>query len=484
MRESKLTEMVKGITPVEFKRFGEFLNSPFHNKSRKLIQLYELINFNFDGFDANIITNEKIAKAIFNGEGDKDQNVRTLISSFTTLLEDFLIIEELNKNSIKQKNFLLKSLRDRNILKTFDMISKEISEIQQKEFNRNTDYYYNEFTFKETWLNYHGEDLDLDLDKSYMEMSENADHLFIVTKLKVLNTVISRKILFPKGWIPTGISIYKSYWAVDSILKYIEKNNDKIENGHPIIFSEYKILMMVLEPDKIKHFHDLEKHVFNNIEKYSEEELEQVYYSLSNYCINKVATGEDKFVNELYKIHTNFEKTGFYAKNKNLQYTDFIGVIICGLNMKQIKWVEFFFETYKGNIASEVKRDTINLTSALISFNLKKYKECIGHLNKVGYKYTYFYMKSKETLIKTYYELGEFESLEAVIDTAKHYLKRHKEILSIHFDRYILFMNYVINLIKLDKKQKPELKILMKKLDENRTTIAREWLIEKIIEMK
>lgn len=477
MRESKLTEMVKGISPAEFRKFGEFLNSPYHNKSRKIIQLYELINFNYDEFDANIITNEKIAKAIFNGEGDKDQNVRTLISSFTSLLEEFLAIEELSKNPLYGKTLLLKSLRDRNILKTFDMVSKEISEFQEKDFNRNTDYYYNEFSFKETWLNYHGEDLDLDLDKSYLEMSENADYLFIVTKLKILNTVISRKIL-------SGIGIYKSYWAVENILKYIEKNIQSIEKNHPIIYSEYKILMMVLEPAKDIHFHDLEKHVFNNIVKFNEEELEQVYYSLSNYCVNKIALGEDKFVNELYKIHSNFEKTGFYAKNKNLMYTDFIGVIICGLNMKHLKWVQHFFETYKGNITSDVKRDTINLASALIAFHEKKYKECIAFLGKVGYKYTYFYLKSKETLIKAYYELDELESMEAVVDAAKHYLKRHKEILSIHYDRFILFLNYIINLTKLDKKQKPELKVLMKKLDENRTTIAREWLIEKIIEMK
>lgn len=477
MRESKLTEMIKGISPAEFKKFGEFINSPYHNKSRKIIQLYELINFNYDEFDANTVTNEKIAKAIFQGEGDKDQNVRTLVSSFTSLLEEFLILEGLYSNTLQGKTLLLKALRDRNILKTFDMVSKEISEIQEKDFNRNTDYYYNEFTFNEIALNYHGEDLDLDLDKSYMEMSENTDHLFIVTKLKVLNTVISRKIL-------SGISIYKTYWAVENILKYIEKNISRIETDHPIIYSEYKILMMVLEPDSVKHFHDLEKHVLHNIQKYNEEELEQVYYSLSNYCVNKIALGEDKFVNELYKIHSNFEKTGFYSKNKNLQYTDFIGVIICGLNLKHFKWVDHFFENYKGHIASEFKRDTINLSTALISFQLKKYKDCIGHLSKVGYKYTYFYLKSKETLIKAYYELGEFESLEAVVDAAKHYLKRHKDILSIHYDRYILFLNYITNLVKLDKKQKPELKILMKKLDENRTTIAREWLIEKIIEMK
>ncbi len=264
----------------------------------------------------------------------------------------------------------------------------------------------------------------------------------------------------------------------------MEKHIEMFEKDHPIIYSEYKILMMVMEPEKNKHFHDLEKHVFLNIQKYNEEELEQVYYSLSNYCVNKIALGDDKFINELYKIHNNFEKSGFYEKNKNLQYTDFIGVIICGLNMKQIKWVEHFFEAYKGNIVHEVKRDTINLSSALIAFYHKKYKECVTFLNNVGYKYTYFYLKSKETLIKAYFELGEIDAMEAVIDAAKHYLKRHKQLLSIHYDRYMLFLNYVTKISRLDKKQKPELKMLMKQLDDNRTTISREWFIEKIIEMK
>lgn len=477
MRESKLTEMVKGISPAEFRSFGEFLNSPYHNKSRKIIQLYELINFNYTEFDANVITNEKIAKAIFSGEGDKDQNVRTLISSFTALLEDFLQLNELEKNKILGKTLLMKALRERSIFKTFEMISKEIADIQQKDFNKNSDYYYNDLKFKEIALNYHGEDLDLDLDKSYLEMSENTDNLFIVTKLKVLNTVISRRIL-------SGVSIHKSYWAIDNIISHVEKHIEMFEKDHPIIYSEYKILMMVMEPEKNKHFHDLEKHVFLNIQKYNEEELEQVYYSLSNYCVNKIALGDDKFINELYKIHNNFEKSGFYEKNKNLQYTDFIGVIICGLNMKQIKWVEHFFEAYKGNIVHEVKRDTINLSSALIAFYHKKYKECVTFLNNVGYKYTYFYLKSKETLIKAYFELGEIDAMEAVIDAAKHYLKRHKQLLSIHYDRYMLFLNYVTNISRLDKKQKPELKMLMKQLDDNRTTISREWFIEKIIEMK
>lgn len=477
MRESKLTEMLKGISPIEFKRFGEFLNSPFHNKSKKILQLYDMISENYVEFDANSITNEKISKHIFESDTSKDQNVRTLISNFTSLLEEFLVLASIEKNTIFYRIILLRALRDRNINKSFDMTSKEIVESIEKDFNKNIDYYYNDLTYKGIALNYRGKDLDLDMDKSYHNMSESNDYLFIVTKLKIVNTVLSRKIL-------SGRDIYKSFWNLEHILNYLQTNIKTIQKEHPIIYAEYKIMMMMLTPDDENHFKDLETHVMENISKLVEDELEQSYYSLSNYCVNKIAIGEEKYVQNLHKLHTSFEKIGYYKNNRNIPYVDFISVIICGLTIKDSKWAEYFFEKYKTNISHEVKRDTINLASALITFSAKKYKDCLTHLSKIGYKYTYFYLKSKEILIKAYYELGETESILAAIDATKHYLKRHKDVLSIHYDRYLLFLNYINTLVKLDKKQKPEIKLMMKKLDEDRSTMAREWLIEKIIELK
>ena len=477
MRESKLTELLKGISPAEFKRFGEFLNSPFYNKSKKIIQLYELVNENFEEFDANKVTKEEITESIFPDDLNKDQNSRTLISNFTSLLEEFLILLELEKNDVSKKITLLKSLRNRNILKTFDMTSREIMESSQKEFNRNSGFYYDDLTFKETVLNYRGEDLDLDLDKSYLEMSDTADFLYIVSKLKIVNTVLSRRIL-------SGKDILQDFWGVSPLLEYLEKNIETIQKSHPIIYSEYNILMMMLDPDELKHFTDLEKHVFSHIEKFNEEELTEVYYSLSNFCVNKIAVGEEKYKNNLLKLHSAFEKAGFYRKNKNIHYSDFMSIVICGLNSKEIKWVKYFFDNYKSNIAKEFKRDTINLAYALIAFEEKQYKECIGALSKITYKYSYFYLKSKDILIRAYYEQGDRESIVSAIDATKHYLKRHKDILSIHYERFMLFLNYITRLLKLNKKDKAEQKMLIKELDGNRSTIAREWLIEKIIELK
>jgi len=477
MRESKLTELLKGFSPAEFKRFGEFLNSPFYNKSKKILQLYDLINENFEDFDANKVTKEEISKTLFPDDMNNDQNARTLISNFTSLLEEFLILLETGKNDVHKKISLLKSLRDRNILKTFDMTSREILEYNDNDFNRNTAYYYNSLMFKEVILNYHGEDLDLDLDKSYLEMSETADYLYIVSKLRIVNTVLSRRIL-------SGKNILKDIWGVSLILEYLEKNIETIQKSHPIIYSEYKILMMMLNPDELTHYNDLEKHVFSHVDKYYDEELAEVYYSLSNYCVNKIAIGEEKYKFNLLKIHNAFEKTGFYRKNKNIHYSDFMSIIICGLNSKEIKWVKYFFDNYKSNIAHEFKRDTINLAYALIAFDEKQYKECIGALSKISYKYSYFYLKSKDVQIRAYYEQGDMESILSAIDATKHYLKRHKDILSIHYNRFMSFLNYITRLLKLNKKNKAELKMLIKELDDDRSTIAREWLIEKIIELK
>jgi hypothetical protein len=469
--------MLKGISPSEFKRFGEFLNSPFHNKSKKVLQLYDLINENFEDFDANKVTKEEIAKNLFEGDLNNDQNARTLISNFTSLLEDFLIYEESAKLDIPKKINLLRSLRDRNILKTFDMISKEIDEYNQKNFNRNADYYYNDLTYKEITLNYYGENLELDLDKSYIDMSHSADYLYLVNKLKILNSILSRKIL-------SGKNIMKEFWGVDQALDYIEKNIDIFQKSHPIIYSEYKNLMMVVKPEEIKHYLDLEKHVHENMERLNDEEQTQVYYSLTNFCVNKIALGDDKYNQNLLRIHTAFEKAGFYKKNKNMYYSDFMSIVLCGLHMKEIKWVKYFYDNYKSNIQHEFKRDTINLAYALIAFEEKKYKECIGALSKINFNYSYFYLKSKEYLVRSYYEQGDTESIISAIDATKHYIKRHKEILSIHYDRFTIFLNFISRLIKLNKKDKAEQKLLIKELDKNRTTIAREWLIEKIIELK
>ncbi|MCX7878590.1 MAG: hypothetical protein N2510_08140 [Ignavibacteria bacterium] len=475
MKEIKLQEILKSLSQSDFRKLGEFLHSPFHNKSRKIIELYNYLKNFYPELDSRYFKAEVISQNIFNNK-KKTQNARTLMSSFTALTEKFLIYNQLEKNLLLQKNLLIEALYRKDVNKPLNQEINEVSRLLRKEFNKDIDFYYHEFIFKALVNNIKGTDLDLNMDKDYLNLSEISDKLFILSKLKIANTILSRKI------IPD--TKYEEIWSIKDIIDFSEKNISEIMRNHPMIFSEFNILMMMTKPEKQEYFLSLRDYVFKNINRFSYEELSQVYYSLTNYCVNKISIGETRYLANLYSIHTFFEKAGFYRSNRKIQYTDFLAVIICGINNEKLEWSKYFLSEYKDNIVQSFKNDTVMLARAVISFAEKKYDDALDNLSQVSYRYSYFYLKSKEIYIKIYYETKNFTALTSVIDATRQYLKRHKEILAHHYERFNLFLSNVLNLIKLDDKDKTEIAYFLRKLDRDRHTIAREWLIEKTLELK
>jgi hypothetical protein len=483
MKIYKLTELIKGIPLNEFKKFGEFLRSPLHNKSEKVLLLYELINKHFENFQTKVIYRKSIAEYVYPGEPYNDQNIRTLLSNFSKLLEKFLIYEELENDALQQRLMLIKTLKERETLKNFEMKTKELLCTMGEEFNRDPEYYHKEFSLKELWVNYEGKNLEINLDNKYYELSDTTDLLFIVSKLRIINALLSRKYHTFGVKDAPGADIKLKFWGIDKALKYIEDNLDKIQKEHPIVYSEYLILVMMTNPEKTSYFYDLKKYVLKNTGKYNMNELGEVYYSLTNYCVNKVNIGERNFLKDLYDFYKEFEASHFYYNIKHIQYPDFLSIILNALYFKDILWAEYFYKNYKIKITPEFKKDTVNLAGGLISFHHKKYNEAIEILNKVGYRNSYFYLNSKVTLVKIYYELGEMNSLMSVVDAMRHYLKRHREVLMIQYERYLNFLNLITHLTKMSKNGK-DAGALKKELKKFPNAIGADWLSEKVKEFK
>lgn len=472
IKSTKLSEIIGGLTPNEVKDLGEFLSSPFHNKNKNILRLYELISHDVQSFMEK--DREKISSIIYPDEAYNDQKFRTLVSDFTNLLEKFILYLEIKKNPLLEKNFLLRSLQERNLTKSFNLVFNELDRTLNKEFSRNEDYYLNRFNADTMEVTQKGMNLDSNLDSDYDKLSSELDMMFILHKLKNINSYLSRK-------YQVFGNIQLNKWGSNETISFVQTNLEKIKKEHPVIYSEYLILMMMLHPAKKQFFMKLKSYTFTNINKINFPELEQIYYPLCNYCFNKIAVGEINYLESLFEIYKKFEKSGFYSRKKSFQYSDFTSVIITYVRLKKTDRAEKFLKKYKDKITDEFRTDTINLSEALISFTKKRFNESLSYLNKVSYSNTYFYMKSKEILIQIYYETNQTEPLLPLIDAVKHYLKRHKDILTIHTNRYLSFLNYTNKLININN-DKSELRVLKKEATKNISVIGRDWLLEKINE--
>ncbi len=475
MRESKLTELICGLSRNELKKFGEFLNSPYHNKSKNIIRLYDFIADNIEEFETNTLTREWVAHSVFPDETYNDQNVRTLTSTFTRLIEKFIVYESIENDFYTYKINLLKSLSSRNLDKSFEMTSNELAEEFKKDFNKDSDYYHYLLTLIERGIYHKGQDLDINLDGDFYKLSDTADSYFMINKLKIINSFISRK-------SHAFGNVKMKFWQIDSIFEKIEQDLEKLKTEHPTIYSEYLILMMMLKPKEEKYFTSLLAYVLKNMKRYTPYELEEVYFSLTNYCINKISEGKVKFASSLFKIYKKFERFGLYEKMSFIQYTDFLSVVISGVHLGKMKWVEYFFEKYRAHVSKQFRRDTVSLAEAVIHFKYKKFDAAMTCLNRVQKRNSYLYIKSKETLIKIYYEKKEMNLISSQIDSMRHYLKRHQDKLSLHYERYINFLNLLNQLLKLNPKDKAGIHQMKKTLTKNINAIGRDWLLEKIEE--
>lgn len=473
MQKLKLTELLLSFDPNELKRLGDFIRSPFYNKNRKLISLYDLFKKQSESSSLLSLTKEIVWQNIMPGEKFSDVKLRSYLSEFKKLCEKFIITIEEEKNSVHQKNLLLLSLTERNSRRNIEAVSSEIRSAFSSEFTKNFDHFHDKILFERTMILNEGRNVEINLDDNYYRLSDAIDHYFISSKLDMMNSFLSRK------YHVLGSFNLKIDFS-EEIIKYIEKKIPAIRKNDPFIYCEYLIFKMMTAENNDGYYKDLHTFVIKNLQMYKHTELEQVYFPMINFGFNKVAMGDSEYLEKIFEIYRTFEQRGFYTDMEIFQDIDLISIVIAGLRLNKIAWVENFTEKYSRKLINEFKSDTVSLVKALISFKKKEYPASIEFLSRVNYQNSYYYLKSKETLMQIYYEQKEYEAMQSLIDSTRHYLKRRRDVLSIHYDRYIMFLKFLGLLLKATQTDKGNKIILKKELKKNNNVIAREWLVEKV----
>ena len=67
MKKIKLFELISTFDKVEWKRFGKFLNSPYHNSGRDFDTLYRLLHKYFPELNEKKLNNEYVYSKLYPG---------------------------------------------------------------------------------------------------------------------------------------------------------------------------------------------------------------------------------------------------------------------------------------------------------------------------------------------------------------------------------------------------------------------------------
>ncbi|MEO8664015.1 MAG: hypothetical protein ABI462_00850 [Ignavibacteria bacterium] len=122
MVSGKAISVIKTFSNEELKRFGEFLNSPFHNKNKNLIKLYDLLKSFHPLFETDNLTLHSI---VYPERPFNNDNFKKMMSELLSASENFLIVTGLEKKNFQNQFTLLNELQIRNLDNIFSLYLKK-----------------------------------------------------------------------------------------------------------------------------------------------------------------------------------------------------------------------------------------------------------------------------------------------------------------------------------------------------------------------
>ena len=478
MLKSNLIEAMKTLSPKEMKEFGEFVSSPFFNKNKNVIRLFEIIKKYYPELESEKLSKENVYGKLFPGEAYKDSSIRLLMFYLYELVEKFLAYIKYTKSEVDYKINLLNEFNDRNLLKDFDKMYDEVKEQIDSSITRDEKFYLDNFNLAGIYFNYltkvHSEKYDKYMTKDNIETQFHyLTYNYLITVLKSYAAVLNTQHLL------------KSEFKIELFENVLKNFDPALFAEAPLVGIYYQVIMMILKPEDEKHYYDLKKLVLENEEIIGLSTLSDLFINLENYGTRRVRGGDNDFMKENYDIYKLELEKGVYKSGGYMSTAFYRSIVSVGCRLKDFDWLMDFINRYKDEIKPELQDSIYNFCRATIEMELRNFERSLEYLSKVKTDEVYLKMDVRMLQCRIYYELNWDDSLNSLLDAFRRTLANNKLLPEF---RKVLFANFLKFLGKLNnirhKADELDLEILRKNVVTEDSFMNKVWILEKIDELE
>ncbi len=470
MNDGKLAKILKTFSNKELKSFAKYVRSPFFNEDEKLIIYFDMME-NTVLQNGGTIDKFQVWEHVFSGQPFNDAEFRRVTSSLVKLANDFIAYRIYAKHPIVSKNNLLLAINNKDLDPYFEHTLKYANIAQKKYPFRDAGYFFNQYLLETEYNKYLEKQKKRFIATNLENEATNLDIYYLIKKLKLCCEFLNYK---------NVLAIEYELLLMDEILSHVkEKKYDHI----PAISIYYHILLTLTEPDMEGHYSKLKKLLSEHNNKFPLEESRIMYGFAQNYCINQINHGKSNYHRELFELYKTTLKKELIYEHGNITPWSYKNIVTVGLRVYEFDWVERFIHKYKEKIAPEYRSNATTYNLARLNFSRKNFDKALVYLQKVEYNDIFYNLDSRSLLLKTYFELKEFEPLYSLIDSFRIFLRRNKLISDSHRANYLNLIRFVRKATKMTEHDNKKITKLQEEVNNSPQVADINWLQEKLAEL-
>ncbi len=469
IEKSKLIQLLSTFSSLEWKRFGRFVQSPYHNSNQQLIDLYTILKKAFPFEVLKELEQERIYKKVYGQEKFKLSKFQNLCSDLYELAGDFIIDVHLDKEKRKKKKLLIDALSERN----YELFKRENNKlVKEIETQR---YFFDEDDFLLLYqLN----------NKLYHHIARDK---FNVNQLELNDTWKNLNAFYDV----TKTQLEAENRNKQNILTIIKKSEDTDYNQLKKLFQLATKLHTTKQTDL---YFQLKKETLDNWNQLKRKDKTDLLVHLLNFSfINELIQKEfgHKEALNLYKLGI---KDKLFVIDGKMRDIEFFNISMIGFKYESEEWVTNFIEVHKHYLPEKIRIFLVPLAYAYSAIFKNDYEQVINILKDINPSNNLVYLdKIKTLLIRAYFEavIKENEAyrnpLHYEINSLKKMMERNEKLSSTKIESTNNFLTLTKKLLNLYDDKSIELKknhsfeIL---LSQTNPLLLRQWLTEMFLVIK
>ncbi|MDO8971059.1 MAG: hypothetical protein Q7U74_10255, partial [Saprospiraceae bacterium] len=263
---------------------------------------------------------------------------------------------------------------------------------------------------------------------------------------------------------------------LDAILGVVEQGPMLETPAVAVYYHAYRMLQL---PEEDQSFEQLKRLLVQHEGRFEREEMRGLYLMTINGCIRRMNSGKRAYIREAFDVYRAALERNFLTEHGFLSSFTFKNIIRAGAALGEHDWTEQFIEQYRNALHPRERDNAYRYNRAFLFFQKADYAQAMPLLQQVEFEDPLNNLHARRMLVRSYYELGEQDALESLLQSFGAYLNRQKN-LGYHQELNLNFVKFMQRLIKLVPNDNAAKASLGKELAAEKQVAEREWLLEKL----
>ncbi len=469
IKKTKLIRLLSTFSPLEWKRFGRFVQSPYHNSNQTIVKFYAVLKKYYPFVSEEELGQETLFKKVFGKEDFKNTKLQNLCSDLYGLAEDFLIDVYFRKEYRQRKKVLVDALAERE----YNLFKKEserlIQEVETQDY----------FLDSEDFL------LLYQLNNQYFHHIETdkftIDHLELEKAQAYLEAFHE----------DASIQIKSEHSSAEGILKAKKSFNNAGRNQLRILYSD---AIKLNTTKQVAFYFQYKERILSNWDQLKPKHKINLLVYLINFSFSNELIQKEVGFSEALSLYKLAIQEKLFVINGKMRDVEFFSICAIGFKLESREWTIEFIKTHKKYLPIEIGEFLVPLVYAYDAIFQKDYEKVILHLSRLKPVNNLHYLrKIKSLLIRAYFEgvingKKEYQQpLKYEMNSFKKLMNRNDKLSNLKIQANLNFIALTEKLLTLIINQSHDLAKIQKvesQLAITNPLVLRNWLEEKIIELK